>query len=323
VTSLPRGEHTLASRCGPNNRRATPPPGGRTRSAIDTHGPGADRRAAAATRLAQQRGRRARSCGDRRAALPSLARLTGADRLRTAAAIRQRHATASAKKPRSLTAYPLPRRGRRGQRVGRDRRGQGRHDRPAPAVTCAPDTAAGWTCTATASDAVSGVSGLAYSVDGAAPVAIASGGTFTVAKGSVDGLRVRRAGNGAASKPVTLADRSTPAPSRPRGPHESRPPAQGRRRRRAPGRPARDRVAADSTTVDLRPLAIGKGSFQFVFKITTGRRPRRSPRPRRSRPATRRGSASAARLAEGLGDALGQAQAGKRLVDVRHRRAKL
>ena len=26
-----------------------------------------------------------------------------------------------------------------------------------------------------------------------------------------------------------------------------------------------------STTVDLRPLAIGKGSFQFVFKITTGK----------------------------------------------------
>jgi hypothetical protein len=144
---------------------------------------------------------------------------------------------------------------------------------PAPAVNCAANSGSGWTCTATASDAVSGISGMAYSVDGAAPVAINSGDSFTVAKGSVTVYASDVAGNGAASKAVTLADRSTPAP-------EPTPRVRSEAVLLRKGGAAAARLVGQlsiaslpgSTTVDLRPLAIGKGSFQFVFKINTGRK---------------------------------------------------
>jgi hypothetical protein len=117
------------------------------------------------------------------------------------------------------------------------------------------------------------VSGVAYSVAGAAPVAIAAGGSFTVAKGTVTVYASDVAGNGAASKPVTLADRSTPAPGpTPRVRSEAVLLRKGgAAAARLVGQLAIASLPA-STTVDLRPLAIGKGSFQFVFKITTGKK---------------------------------------------------
>ena len=81
------------------------------------------------------------------------------------------------------------------------------------------------------------------------------------------------AGNGAASAPVVLVDRSAPAPTpTPRTASEAVLLRKGGASRRAPGRAAGDLVAADPTTVDLRPLALGKGSFQFVFKIKSGKK---------------------------------------------------
>jgi hypothetical protein len=143
---------------------------------------------------------------------------------------------------------------------------------PAPSVKCAAaDTT--YTCTATASDAVSGVAGLAWSVDGSAPAAVPNGGTFTVGKGSVVVYASDNAGNGAASAPVGLADRSVPAP-----PPTPRVRSEAVLLRKGGVAAARlvGQLAISSlptaTTVDLRPLAIGKGSFQFVFKITSGKK---------------------------------------------------
>jgi hypothetical protein len=142
---------------------------------------------------------------------------------------------------------------------------------PAPAVKCIADAGTGWTCTATASDSISGVASLAYSVDGSTPAAIANGGTFAVSKGSVTVYANDVAGNAAASAPATLADRSAPptAPT-PRVTSEAVTLRKGgAAAARLVGQLSLSSLPT-STTVDLRPLAIGKGSFQFVFKIKTG-----------------------------------------------------
>ena len=41
-------------------------------------------------------------------------------------------------------------------------------------MKCIADAGTAWTCTATASDSISGVASLAYSVDGSTPAAIAT-----------------------------------------------------------------------------------------------------------------------------------------------------
>jgi hypothetical protein len=143
---------------------------------------------------------------------------------------------------------------------------------PTPTVKCVAADAA-YTCTANASDPVSGVATLAWSVDGSVPVSVGNGGTFTVAKGSVVVYASDNAGNGAASAAVSLADRSAPAPApTPRVRSEA---VLLRKGGAAAARLVGQLSIASlpaSTTVDLRPLAIGKGSFQFVFKITVGKK---------------------------------------------------
>jgi hypothetical protein len=143
---------------------------------------------------------------------------------------------------------------------------------PSPAVNCSPDAGTAWTCTASASDSISGVSGLAYSVDGSAPAPVGNGATFPVAKGSVTVYATDAAGNGAASKAVSLADRSTPpAAPTPRTKSEAVLLRKGgaATAARLIGQLAISALP-DSTTVDLRPLAIGKGTFRFTFKLKTG-----------------------------------------------------
>jgi hypothetical protein len=118
---------------------------------------------------------------------------------------------------------------------------------------------------------------MAYSVDGAAPAATTNGGSFTVAKGSVTVYASDNAGNGAASKAASLADRSTP-PAPPAAPAPPTPRTKSEAVLLRKGGASAARLVGQlaiaslpsSTTVDLRPLAIGKGTFQFVFKITTG-----------------------------------------------------
>jgi hypothetical protein len=144
---------------------------------------------------------------------------------------------------------------------------------PAAAVNCAPGAGTSWVCTATASDSVSGVGSLAWSVDGSTPVAIANGGTFSVQKGSVVVYATDNAGNGVASAPVKVADRTQPvtAPT-------PRTATEAVLLRKGGGTSARllGQLAISAlptkTTIDLRPLALGKGTFQLVFKVTTGKK---------------------------------------------------
>ena len=128
-------------------------------------------------------------------------------------------------------------------------------------------------CTASATDSESGVASLAWSVDGSVPVSIANGGTFSVAKGSVVVYASDNAGNGAASSPVALVDRSAPAhaPTPRTGTEAVLLRKGGAPTARLVGQLAISSLP-NSTTVDLRPLAIGKGTFQFVFKIRTGKK---------------------------------------------------
>ena len=145
---------------------------------------------------------------------------------------------------------------------------------PAPAVKCVADAGTAWTCTATRQDSVSGVASLAYSVDGSMPAAIANGGTFTRRQGLGRGLRDTTS---PATPPRPLRSRSPIARlRRPRRPRGSSSEAVLLRKGGASAARLVGQLAISSlptaTTVDLRPLAIGKGTFQFVFKIKSGKK---------------------------------------------------
>jgi hypothetical protein len=147
---------------------------------------------------------------------------------------------------------------------------------PAADVKCAVSGATGYVCTASGSDALSGLASLAWSVDGSAPVAVGNGGTFAVQKGSVVVYTADAAGNMAASAPVALADRTPPPvaeePPTPRTSSEAVLLSKGRTSSaRLLGQLSISSLPS-STTVDLRPLALGKGTFQFVIKVTTGKK---------------------------------------------------
>ena len=153
---------------------------------------------------------------------------------------------------------------------------------PAAAVTCAAGTGTSYLCRATGSDAISGLSALSYSVNGAAASALAADGTFTVQKGKVVVFGADAAGNVGASAPITLADRTPPPPAPPAPPAEEtvtpRTTSEAVLLRGSGSASTRllGQLSLSSTptktTVDLRPLALGKGKFQFVFKVTTGKK---------------------------------------------------
>jgi hypothetical protein len=152
---------------------------------------------------------------------------------------------------------------------------------PAAALSCEPGTGTAWSCKGTGSDALSGVTAVRYSVDGAAAAAVPAGGSFTVQKGKVVVYATDLAGNTGTSSTLTLADR-TPHDE----PHETETEEPTPRSAieavllRKGGKAASSRLLGQltlsatpsKTTVDLRPLALGKGSFQFVVKLTAGKK---------------------------------------------------
>jgi len=143
----------------------------------------------------------------------------------------------------------------------------------------------GWTCTPTTVDGLSGVASVAYAVDGGAPVAVPSGGSFTVKKGKVVVSATDVAGNTGTSAPVTLAARTgTDAGDEVPGRTASEAILLGKRAKssRLLGQLA---IAATSTrtTVDLRPLALGKGTFQFVVKVKTDKKTKTFRKTQRTR----------------------------------------
>src|SRR4051794_12142354 len=157
-------------------------------------------------------------------------------------------------------------------------------DRTAPsaAVSCTPGANTSWVCTATGSDALSGVSGLTWSVNGSPGIAITNGATFAVQKGAVTVSATDRAGNSRTSAPVTLADRSQPVT--PTKPTTSKPTLTARERSEAVLRKGKGTTGQRAlgqleisalpaaTTVVLRPLALGPGTYKVVLKLTADRK---------------------------------------------------
>jgi hypothetical protein len=158
---------------------------------------------------------------------------------------------------------------------------------PAATVSCTPASGTGWTCKAAGSDALSGVATVKYSVDGSAPAA--AGGAFSVQKGTVVVSVTDQAGNTGVSSPLQLADR-TPAP-----PTETddEPTARSTskavllRKRSAGASRLLGQLGLSATptrtTVELRPLALGKGTFRFVIKVKTGKKTKTFTKTQRTR----------------------------------------
>jgi hypothetical protein len=159
---------------------------------------------------------------------------------------------------------------------------------PAAAVSCQPGAGTSYVCKGAGSDALSGLAGLSWSVNGSAALALTGDGSFTVQKGTVVVTARDGAGNVAASAPLTLADR-TPAPQPPKtstpkgdsGPAvTSRTASEAvllRRRGSASARLLGQLAIAatpTATTIDLRPLALGKGTFRFLIKVKAGKKSR-------------------------------------------------
>jgi hypothetical protein len=146
---------------------------------------------------------------------------------------------------------------------------------PAATVSCVP-SGANWLCTSGGSDGLSGLASLAWAVNGSAPVGVAAGATFVVKQGTVVVYATDNAGNVAASAPAKLADRTPPPPAA----EEPTPRTTSEAVLMRKGGGASARLLGQlsisslptSTTVDLRPLALGKGKFQFVIKVKTGKK---------------------------------------------------
>ena len=153
-------------------------------------------------------------------------------------------------------------------------------DRSAPQVELACDAAdGGYACRVQASDAVSGVASVAYSVDGGEWAA--AEGVFTVASGSVRARAVDAAGNHAESDALELAGRAEP---RRRGARTASLPVYLRGRRSSSGMIGAlraTRTESGAIAVDLRPLAVGRGRYRVVLKLKAGSRDRKVRRTRK------------------------------------------
>lgn len=157
-------------------------------------------------------------------------------------------------------------------------------DRTAPsaAASCTPGSGTTWVCTASGSDALSGLAGLTWSVDGSPGVVIANGASFAVQKGKVTVNATDRAGNAGVSAPVTLADRTPPAaPTKPTKPKSGitareRSEAVLRKGKGTTGQRALGQLEISAlpskTSVTLRPLALGPGTYKVVLKLTADRK---------------------------------------------------
>jgi hypothetical protein len=146
-------------------------------------------------------------------------------------------------------------------------------DRTAPAASLSCTAAAGkYTCTAAASDATSGLAALGYSIDGGSIATIAPGASFTVAKGKVQLRATDAAGNVSLTAPLTLAAIPEGATAR----VASVPVYLKGRKTTASMVGALNAVRSASGTVslDLRPLAVGRGRYRVVIALKSGKRSR-------------------------------------------------
>jgi hypothetical protein len=155
---------------------------------------------------------------------------------------------------------------------------------PTASLGCTP-AGQQYTCRADAADGTSGLATLAYSVDGGVWTGVAAGGSFAVARGSVRLRAVDAAGHETVTAPLALAPRPAPGGDTP-GPSTAT-----ARTKTVPVHLAghsdvaslvgalRAARAQDGTvSVDLRPLAVGRGRFRVDLRVKAGSRSRRVAR---------------------------------------------
>ncbi|MDA0182875.1 Ig-like domain repeat protein [Solirubrobacter phytolaccae] len=158
-------------------------------------------------------------------------------------------------------------------------------DRTAPAttLTCTPDPKSlNYVCTGGGTDGLSGIASVKWSVSGGAATPIAAGAPFTVAKGKVVVTATDTAGNVGTSQAVTLAERKADAGHSDTGEETGVTPrstseavllkgGKASSSSRLVGQLALS-ATPSATTVDLRPLALGKGTFRLTLKVTVGKK---------------------------------------------------
>ena len=139
---------------------------------------------------------------------------------------------------------------------------------PAAGLNCAAADGK-YTCTADASDGASGLATLGWSLDGGAFEPLAAGATFTVTKGKVRLRAVDAAGNETITDIVTLA--AIPAGAKVR---ISNVPVYLAGRDDAKsmlGALNAVRSATGTVSLDLRPLAVGRGNYRVEIRLKSGK----------------------------------------------------
>jgi hypothetical protein len=139
---------------------------------------------------------------------------------------------------------------------------------PSAGLTCTP-AGITHTCRLDAADATSGLAAVAWRVDGGEWRAIAAGGTFTVSKGKVAARAVDVAGNELVTAAITLAAAKSAAVKVASAPVY------------LAGRDDPDslvgaldavRSANGTVSLDLRPLAVGRGRYEVQIELRSGKR---------------------------------------------------
>ena len=147
-------------------------------------------------------------------------------------------------------------------------------DRNAPVAGLSCAAADGkYTCRADASDGTSGLAGFGWSLDGGEFETIGAGGSFTVAKGQVRLRAVDVAGNETITDPVTLAAIAKTVKVR-----ISSVPVYLKGHKDADsmvGALNAVRSASGTVSVDLRPLAVGRGKYRVEIRLKSGKHSKR------------------------------------------------
>jgi hypothetical protein len=140
---------------------------------------------------------------------------------------------------------------------------------PAAGLSCVA-TDGKYSCRADASDATSGLAALGWSVDGGGFTSVAAGASFTVAKGKIALRAVDAAGNETVTAPVTLAAvapnvkvRISTVPVYLAGHKDADSMLGGLKAVRS---------ATGTVSLDLRPLAVGRGTYRVELRLKAGKR---------------------------------------------------
>ena len=147
---------------------------------------------------------------------------------------------------------------------------------PAASLSCAATSApTGYTCKAAGSDRTSGLASVAYSLNGGAWTPVANGGSFAVAKGTVRVRALDVAGNQALTGPATLTERKAPVVvTDPVTVRSSTKPvylAGSKDADSLVGALLAARSPNGTVSIDLRPLAVGRGKFKVEIKLMSGK----------------------------------------------------